>query len=533
MSKPAFKVSWRSIVEDLDTGAVCLELVFTKHDGGSGRLIVPMSHRQQPSRVTNMLLDAGARLPTAPDQANEVVAKALRAAPTRLCRVTSRAGWVDDAFVLPFGTVGKAEPQIRFTPSSSTGTALGAEGGGLAEWLDGLDEACDASDILIFAIAAAFAAPLLRFVPEREGAVFALLGPTSTGKTLALLAAASVAGLAKRTQAPTLDVTARGLEELANAYNDLLLPLDEAARIAPNTREQRHFFTRLAHTLPSGTGRRRSRSVAAALPSLTWQVITLVTGEMPVADLGSELNGERVRLIGIPVPGGDKGGIFNRMTEPSDGAARALAAQVENTVATNFGVALRSFLTHVIADLNSAEVLVGLAIDEFVVRSGAQTSFERRLAAKFGLIMAAARMAFEAGVAPWERERAEDAVLDLYHDARAAIETPDDRVNRLLERVRETMKDRGKFPRVKKGQSVDPDPAVQGYLKTVDGEKIVALDPDWIRRVVGSQHVHAVIKAFKGKNVVIPGPDGKSTRQIKIPGLDKRKRFLCLKRAAL
>ncbi|MBS7705451.1 DUF927 domain-containing protein [Chelatococcus asaccharovorans] len=46
--------------------------------------------------------------------------------------------------------------------------------------------------------------------------------------TLALLAAASVAGSAKRTQAPTLDVTARGLEELGNAYNDVLLPLDEA-----------------------------------------------------------------------------------------------------------------------------------------------------------------------------------------------------------------------------------------------------------------------------------------------------------------
>ena len=61
---------------------------------------------------------------------------------------------------------------------------MGAKEGSLADWLDGLEEACDASDILIFAIAAAFAAPLLRFVPEREGAVFALLGPTSTGNWL-------------------------------------------------------------------------------------------------------------------------------------------------------------------------------------------------------------------------------------------------------------------------------------------------------------------------------------------------------------
>ncbi|WP_410369467.1 DUF927 domain-containing protein [Chelatococcus asaccharovorans] len=75
---------------------------------------------------------------------------------------------------------------------------------------------------------------------------------------MALLAAASVAGSAKRTQAPTLDVTARGLEELGNAYNDVLLPLDEAARIAPNDREQRLFFKRLAHSLPRGIGRRRS-----------------------------------------------------------------------------------------------------------------------------------------------------------------------------------------------------------------------------------------------------------------------------------
>lgn len=219
--------------------------------------------------------------------------------------------------------------------------------------------------------------------------------------------------------------------------------------------------------------------------------------------------------------------------EPQSPRGSSLAAQVEKTVATNFGFALRGFLKRVIANPKDAEFWVTLAINEFVDRSGAETSFERRLAAKFGLILAAARMASEAGVAPWDRERAEDAILDLYHSARAAIETPDDRIIRLVGQVRDTMKDRSKFPRVKKGQPVDPDPTVQGYLKTVEGEKIVALDPDWVRRVVGSQQIQTVIKTLKDKGIVLAGPDGKSTRQIKIPGLDRRKRLLCLKRAAL
>jgi hypothetical protein len=83
---------------------------------------------------------------------------------------------------------------------------------------------------------------------------------------------------------------------------------------------------------------------ASLLANLTWALNAVSTGEHPLDDPKRRLEraeGAQVRMISVPVPSGKKGGIFNRVKgSPAEIAAKSkkLARQVEETIATNYGV---------------------------------------------------------------------------------------------------------------------------------------------------------------------------------------------------
>jgi hypothetical protein len=68
-----------------------------------------------------------------------------------------------------------------------------------------------------------------------------------------------------------------------------------------------------------------------------------------VLSANARQQGEQVRMIGVPVPGGAAGGIFNRIEGTATEVVAKdceLAEQVETTISQHYGVAMPEFLRH-------------------------------------------------------------------------------------------------------------------------------------------------------------------------------------------
>ncbi len=107
----------------------------------------------------------------------------------------------------------------------------------------------------------------------------------------------------------------------------------------------------------------------------------------------------------IPVPPGAAGGIFNRLTGSSGEIVRQahlLAPEVEKTLGANFGVAMPAYLRKLMQRRSSLRRLIRLIMEKFVAMVRAESDpWERRLAEKFGIVLAGAILASEFGIAPW------------------------------------------------------------------------------------------------------------------------------------
>ena len=224
-------------VHDLDTNRYSVELEFRDVKGGWVKELLPRSIIRSGVSALDELLDRGAHLPTAPG-AGAQLASLLSVVPDRTYRIIGKTGWHGKSFVLPDVTIGPdADTLIHASRKSSKPFELPTQGS-LDGWLDGLKDPCRASSYLTFGIGLAFAGPLLHLVGQDEGAIFYLAGESSTGKTLTELAAQSVIERAVRCELLTHDVTNRAIEEACAAHNDLMLVVEEIARL---------------HSLASGT----------------------------------------------------------------------------------------------------------------------------------------------------------------------------------------------------------------------------------------------------------------------------------------
>ena len=179
------------------------------------------------AELARILSQGGFVLP--PDAASR---KALlrylcRAAPKlkHRVRLVDTLGWHDGAFVLPDGqTIGQASEPVRFSGDAPSFRGS-ATRGTLVSWKEEVAHYAVGNPRLAFAIACAFAGPLLRMVRPDGGGGFNLHGFSSKGKSTCLEAATSV--WHNPEHLPTWRATSNGLEGIAAAsvaslkYRDL------------------------------------------------------------------------------------------------------------------------------------------------------------------------------------------------------------------------------------------------------------------------------------------------------------------------
>lgn len=267
---------------------------------------------------------------------------------TKRARSVARIGWHEiggrPIFVLPgstFGTIG--ERVVLQTESREP--SLFNVAGTIADWRENIGELCVANSRLAFAASCAFAAPLLGVLGE-DGGGFNLRGASRSGKSTALRVAASICGGTPSAGANGFirqwRATGNGLEGVACAHSDSLLPLDEMGQV--DGREAGE----IAYMLSNGQAKARAARGGGSRPAQRWRTLFVSTGEVGLADKLAEAGragpkaGMEVRLADIPADAGHGLGLFEELHGFTSGDD--FARHLQNQTGRLYGAPLQGFL---------------------------------------------------------------------------------------------------------------------------------------------------------------------------------------------
>jgi putative DNA primase/helicase len=354
-------------------------------------------------------------------------------------RATARIGWHDGVFVLPDETIGAraASETILLQQVGPVKHAFRLRGS-LSDWQDRVAKLAIGNSRLVLALSAAFAAALVHPCEAESGGVH-LRGPSSTGKSTALVMAASVWGGGEHGgYVRSWRATANGLEGVALAHCDALLCLDELSQVPAREAGE------VAYMLGNGAGKSRSTREGLARNAAQWRVLFLSSGEVSLADkIVEEGRGKRgtpgqaVRLIDLPADAGAGLGLFEDLhgLESADAFARHLKA----ASTSNHGTAARAFLRHISCELEGVRDAIARYSGRFVADHVDKAADGQviRVAQRFALIGTAGDIAVRAGVLPWKSGTAIDAAAQCFRDwleMRGGIEPAE--VNDGIEQVR-------------------------------------------------------------------------------------------------
>lgn len=407
---------------------------WTVHDseGNAHDVRAPLSWVYKPNELRDHLRNHMADLPNDASDALAIVRKALDRKPKihTIGLLTQRTGWLPErdpqAFVLRDTTIGSTDVvhESRFTSSTAAPARIGSQ----KEWRQGLKKACKSSDWLVFSISAALAGPTLRFYPGRTGLLFNFAGKSGGGKTSILMAAFSTVSSPHGDAMSSTSITESGLEQSSLRSNDLVMCLDEFGAAMVTPKQASSLIKMLAYQTREGRGKTRSDAGQKTLgyERASWCLCAITSSENTLDEMmGDEKreDGAMLRYVDIFVPELDSGGAFpplerngKKRLESSD-----IAASVTKTLQSNYGHALPAFVSHLMDTPNFKVRLVALH-DHFVVKLQALCpSLQSRYYEAFAKVYAAGRIAAEAKIAPFDSERVEAAIINIFNRTTAVL----------------------------------------------------------------------------------------------------------------
>ncbi len=324
--------------------------------------------------------------------------------PERRIQCALQTGWAGPdhkAFVLPDMVIGPAADAVAYQ-SGERGLDEYTTGGTLADWQAGVAAKAVGNPLLVLAISAAFAGPVLARC-NAEGGGIHFLGESSTGKTTLIEAACSVWGGPNFRR--SWRATSNGMEGAAALFNDSLLALDEISECDPRE------VGNIVYALGNGRGKQRASRSGSARAVARWRCSVLSSGERGIgttmAEGGHRVKaGQSMRLLDVPAQ--RKHGAWDDLHDQATGAAFSDALKRESQ--KHYGHAGRAFLEQLTRDHDASftEYLDELkARPEFsAVNDEGQA---KRAAARFALFALAGELATTYGLTGWAEGAATEA----------------------------------------------------------------------------------------------------------------------------
>lgn len=331
--------------------------------------------------------------------------------PDKLERVrhVPRVGWAGRCYVLPNETLGTSASGEKVIFHSEAGVEANFnQRGTLDQWRADLSRLCVGNSRALFAVATAFAGPLLRWAPGTTGGGVHYVGSSSIGKTTCFLIAASVWGKGTEKDPDSYmqkwRATGPALEYLSEQHNDCTLILDELGQLDPKE------AGKSAYMMADGAGKNRSQAKGGLRAKPSWALLYLSSGELTLAQhmeaAGEKQKaGQEVRLIPVPTEVKD-GSALETFHEFNTG--HEISSWVQGRAAKYYGTAGRAWLEHLVANTDTLSIDLRQRMDSIeaqLVPDGASGQVKRGVR-RFALIAAAGEMATAAGLTGWEEHDA-------------------------------------------------------------------------------------------------------------------------------
>ena len=350
-----------------------------------------------------------------------------------------KIGWCNGSYVLPEETIGAGADSIIFHNEGATENTFRTRKTA-DEWRDRVSCLCVGNSRLVFAVACAFAGPLLTPAGMSSGG-FHFKGNSSTGKSTAQYLASSVYG--GRDFKQSWRATDNGLEGVAAQHNDCTLILDEIGQAEAGR------IGDIVYMLGNSEGKIRSTRGGQSRPRLRWALIYLSSGEKTLAQMmqaaGKTINaGQEVRMIEVPADAGAGMGMLESLHGVEGGDL--FAKRIDRLTATFYGAVGLAWLQYLTA--NPDKLKGGLrgaveALKGALIPTGSDSQVSR-VAAYFALVGVAGEMATDAGLTGWpvgESERAATTCFNAWLATRSG--TGNSEVTAMLRQVRRFFENEG------------------------------------------------------------------------------------------
>jgi len=445
--------------------------------------------------------------------------------PKKRVRCVPQIGWHNGCFVLPDTAIGETGEEEVLLQTVAMNVQKYSCRGSLQEWQQNIAAYCPGNSRFTFAIASAFAPPLLELLCI-EGGGTNIKGHSSTGKTSILKAAASVWGGSDYLQ--RWRATANGLEAMAGGHNHTLLCLDELSQIDPESAGE------AAYMLANGGGKTRADRGGQYRSPVRWQLLFLSTGELSLAhhilQTGKKARaGQEVRVIDLDAEVG-RHGIFEELHGMASGAQ--LADHLSEMSQSYYGIASRVFLSNLVAQTKEAILFVTEVMNRFqahvaerILKSATNLLCGQvtRVARRFALIAAAGELANKMNITGWPEQTAYSLVYQCFIDwisSRGSLMPQEEDAG--LEKVRlffqlhgdsrfarwEQESDRAIIQRAGfKKQDAEGTWEFYVFSEVFKSEICKGIDPSYIAKIC--------IK----HGLLLPSSDGKTTRSERLPGI--------------
>lgn len=425
--------------------------------------------------------------------------------PKRRMHCAQQVGWCNDSFVLPDTVIGPAASDVIFQ-SGERGHDEYTKSGTLAGWQSEISARAVGNPLLLLALSASFAGPLLARCNAESGGIH-FVGDSSTGKTTAIEAACTTWGGPNYRR--SWRATSNGMEGAAMLFTDCLLALDDISECDPRE------VGAIVYALGNGRGKQRASRTGAARGVVRWRCFVLSNGERTIATTMMEVGhrakaGQGVRLLDVPAA--RTFGAWDNLHGMSNAAAFSDA--IKRATVEHHGHAGRAFLERLTRDSRDfCELLDRIkTLPDFSADGG--EGQDKRAAGRFALLALAGELATEYGLTGWPEAEAIRAAAIGFRSWQDSRGRGNDERRQILDRVSGFIERHGdgRFSNADGiGETQTRDRA--GWWRDTDEGREYLFTSDGMREALRGFDFNRALDALQESGALpAPGADGKRAR---------------------